>query len=149
MKPSAGKKVRVLSTPAEITKALPNARSRERHATKIRSAHYDPKRDLIVVELSTDAVLAVPRQAVRGFARVAATAISPLIITPGAEGLWSETADDGVLLEQLFVLAAGESMVGSVGARINASKKSPARAAASRANGARGGRPSKKPAQSR
>lgn len=144
MKSSAAKKPRILSTPAEITKALSNSRAREKHATKIRSAHYDARRDLVVAELSTGAVLAVPRRAVRGFARVAAKAISPLVITPGAEGLWSETADDGVLLEQLIVLAAGESMVGSVGARINASKKSPARAAASRANGARGGRPPKR-----
>jgi hypothetical protein len=66
-----------------------------------------------------------------------------LSITPGGEGLWSDTVDDGVLLEQLLVLAAGEAILATIGARINASKKSPARAAASRSNGAKGGRPRK------
>ncbi len=38
-------------------------------------------------------------------------------------------------LEQLLVLAAGETTLGTIGARLNAAKKSPARAAASRTNG--------------
>jgi hypothetical protein len=65
------------------------------------------------------------------------------VVTPGNEGLWSEAVDDGVLLEQLLVLAAGEVTLGTIGARLNAEKKSLARAAASRANGAKGGRPRK------
>ncbi|HEY5258467.1 MAG TPA: hypothetical protein VIJ12_08840 [Candidatus Baltobacteraceae bacterium] len=51
--------------------------------------------------------------------------------------------DDGVLIEQLVVLAVGEATAGTIGARINAAKRSPARASASRANGKKGGRPRK------
>lgn len=126
-----------------MTSAVAASRAREKKATKIRGARYDSKRDLVIAELSTGATLAVPRRSIPGFARARSRSMSDLHVTPGAEGLWSDTIDDGVLLEQLIVLAAGERTVGSIGARLNASKRSPARAAASRANGAKGGRPRK------
>lgn len=119
------------------------ARGRETGATKIRHARYDARRDVIVVDLSTGSILAVPRRLIPGFARVRPGLVADLAITPGSEGLCSMNAADGVLLEQLVVLVAGERTVGTIGARINASRKTPARAAASRANGAKGGRPRK------
>lgn len=143
MKSHTKVKTRVLTSEKELTKAIADARAREKKATKIRAARYDSKHDLVIAELSTGATLAVPRLAIPGFARARSRSISDLHVTPGAEGLWSDAVDDGVLLEQLIVFAAGERTVGSIGARINASRKSPARAAASRANGAKGGRPRK------
>jgi hypothetical protein len=143
MKPIARQRARILTTEAEMAKAVAGARRREKRATKIRRARYDRKRDVVIAELSTGSTLTVPRRIIPGFAGVRTAALGDLEITSGREGLWSETADDGVLLEQLVVLAAGEAMVGTIGARINATKKSPARAAASRANGAKGGRPRK------
>jgi len=143
MKPIARQKARILTTEAEMKKAVAAARRREQKATKIRQARYDGKHDVIIAELSTGSTLTVPRRVIPGFARIRTAALSDLEITSGREGLWSDKADDGVLLEQLVILAAGEATVGTIGARINAAKKSPARAAASRANGAKGGRPRK------
>lgn len=134
---------RITTTAAEIRMAVASARIRERTATKIKSAHYNPKNDRIVTELSTGAILAVPRRVIPGFAKASKSALVDIEITPEGEGLWSEILDDGVLLEQLIVLTAGAATLGSIGARLNAGKKSPARAAASRANGAKGGRPRK------
>jgi len=134
-------KKKILTTPAKRRVALAAARQRERTATKIVAARYDADRDAVVVDLSTGATLGVHRLAIPGFAR--AKALADIAITPGSEGLWSEAADDGVLLEQLLVAAAGEATLGRIGGRINASKKSASRAAASRANGAKGGRPRK------
>ncbi len=136
-------KTRIFTTEAEIGKAVAAARRWEKGATKICHARYDVRRDAVIAELSTGSILAVPRRIIPGFAGARPAALVDLEITPGKEGLWSDNADDGVLLEQLVVLAAGERTVGAIGARINASKKSPARAAASRANGAKGGRPRK------
>ena len=137
------KRVRILTTSAQARDAVKAARKRDRTATKIRSAIYDRSTDAIIADLSTGATVVVPRKAVPGFAKASPRALIDLSITPGNEGLWSETIDDGVLLEQLLVLAAGETMLGTIGARINAAKKSSARAAASRLNGAKGGRPRK------
>ena len=135
------KSPRVQTTDAEIREAIKGARVRERTATKIRSAHYDRRADSIVAELSTGAVLMVPRKKVPGFAKATPRGLADLAISPGSEGLWSDSVDDGVLLEQMLAVAVGETTLGTIGARINAAKKSPARAAASRANGAKGGRP--------
>lgn len=143
MKVPEKQKTRIFTTEAEIGKAIAAARRREKGATKICHARYDVRRDAVIAELSTGSILAVPRRIIPGFAGARPAALVDLEITPGKEGLWSDNADDGVLLEQLVVLAAGERTVGAIGARINASKKSPARAAASRANGAKGGRPRK------
>jgi hypothetical protein len=143
MKSARKQKMRILTTQAEMGTAVAAARRREKGTTKIRHARYDARRDVIVAELSTGSILAVPRRIIPGFAGARAAGLADLAITPGNEGLWSVNADDGVLLEQLVVLAAGERTVGTIGARINASRKTPARAAASRANGAKGGRPRK------
>jgi hypothetical protein len=136
-------KSRIHTTSEEMRAATRVARKRERHATKIRAANYDRKTDTIRAELSTGATLSVPRQAIPGFELASPASLADISITPGGEGLWSDTVDDGVLLEQLLVFAAGETLLGRLGARLNASKKSPARAAASRTNGAKGGRPRK------
>jgi hypothetical protein len=143
MKAIAQKRGRILTTDAHLREAAKAARRRDETATKIRAASYDAERDSIVAELSTGATLSVPRSAIPGFARAEGAALADLSLTPGNEGLWSDAVDDGVLLEQLLVLAAGETTLATLGARINAGKKSPARAAASRANGRKGGRPRK------
>ncbi len=143
MKPSAKKRGRILTTDAELRNAAKAARAREKAATKIRAGRYDAALDAIVAELSTGASICVPRLAIAGFARAEAALLADVAVTPGNEGLWSDAVDDGVLLEQLLVVAAGEATLGTIGARINAAKKTPARAAASRANGRKGGRPRK------
>jgi hypothetical protein len=143
MKATTKKRGRIVTTAAEMRQAVKHARQRERTATKIRAVCYDGARDKIVADLSTGVTLTVPRRAVPGFAKASPKKLQDIAITPGGEGLWSEAADDGALLEQLLILAAGEATLGTIGARINASKKSPERAAASRANGIKGGRPRK------
>ncbi|MHB1552204.1 MAG: DUF2442 domain-containing protein [Vulcanimicrobiaceae bacterium] len=137
------KRGRILTTAIEMSNAVKAARQRERTATKIRAARYDGSCDVIVADLSTGARLIVPRRAIPGFAKASPQRLSDVAITPGGEGLWSDAVDDGALLEQLLVSATGEAMLGAIGARINAAKRSPARATASRANGAKGGRPRK------
>lgn len=130
-------------TDEQMRAATEAARLRERTATKILAAHLDREHDAVVAVLSTGSTLSVPRRIIPGFSQAVPESLDDVTITPGNEGLWSDTVDDGVLLEQLLVLAVGEPMLGTVGARINAAKKTPARAAASRANGTKGGRPRK------
>lgn len=145
MKSSARHKPRILTTEAEIGKAVAAGRHREKKASKIRHARYDTTRDLIIAELSTESTLAIPRRMIPGFRNVRPTTLADLEITHGSEGLWSRDADDGVLLEQLVVLAAGEKTVGTVGARPGSTPRRDRRRGrqASRANGTKGGRPRK------
>jgi len=124
-----------------MRQATREAREREKTATKIRAARYDAANDLVVTELSTGATLGVPRRAIPGFAHAAPRDLADIRVDPGAESLWSDTVDDGVLLEQLIEIAAGEGLLKIVGGRISGRRRSTAKAAAARANGAKGGRP--------
>jgi hypothetical protein len=135
---------RILTTEAEIREDIRIGRAWDKVATKILAATYDRRRDMIRVDLSTGAILSVPRAKILGFAKAKPNQLADLEISFGDEGLWSDAVDDGVLLEQLVIIAAGEPVLGVIGARINGAKKSPARASASRANGLKGGRPRKK-----
>src|ERR1700676_663440 len=114
MKTSAKKRGRILTTAAEMRQAVKRARQRERTATKIRAVRYDGDRDKIVADLSTGVTLTVPRRALPGFVKVSPKKLYDVAITPGGEGLWSEAADDGALLEQLLILTAGETTLGTI-----------------------------------
>ena len=133
-------------TDAHIDAAIEAARKRELVATKIVGAHYDAEHDAVVTDLSTGSTLIVPRHAIPGFAKAEPVALADISINPGAESLWSDTVDDGVLLDQLLEIAAGSEHIKTLGGRISGRSRTPAKAAAARANGAKGGRPSKKTA---
>jgi hypothetical protein len=143
MKNASMTKARLSVTETEMREAVRIARIRERTATKIRSARYDQTTDTVVVALSTEATIVVPRKSIVGFAKAAPAMLAELQIVGAQETIWCDAVDDGVLLDQLLVIVAGEDTLGSLGAIINASKTSPARAVASRANGLKGGRPKK------
>ncbi len=134
---------RVLTTNAEMVQAARIARKREKNATKIRSSHYDSAGDVLVVELSTGSTLVVPRAAIPGFAGAPPGVLGDIRVNPGAESLWSDTVDDGVLLEQLLEIVAGADLLKTLGGRISGRQRSDAKAAAARANGTKGGRPRK------
>lgn len=134
---------RILTTDAEMQRAARESREREKTATKIRRARYDAKRDLVVVELSTGATLMIERARIAGFAKASSAALADLAVNPGAESLWSNAVDDGVLLEQLIEIAAGTEYLKVLGGRISGRKRSAAKAAAARKNGMKGGRPRK------
>jgi hypothetical protein len=136
-------------TNAEIDALLRASRERRKTATTILAARYDTKTDTVVVNLSTGVALIVPRAKIAGFSKAAPSDLSDIKIDPGAESLWSDTVDDGVLLEQLIEITAGSENLAELGARILGRRKTPARAAASRANGKKGGRPRKTPARAK
>jgi len=135
------RKGRILTTSAEMKRAELAAREREKTATKIRKVKYDPERDALVVDLSTAVTLIVPRALIPGFAKATPASVSDVAIDPGSESLWSDTVDDGVLLEQLVQIAAGDELLQVLGGRVAGRRRSPAKASAARTNGAKGGRP--------
>jgi hypothetical protein len=137
------KKGRSGVTEAEMDALLRRAAEREKIATKICAARYDARHDVVIIGLSTQSTVEVPRARIAGFANADPAALADLAINPGAESLWSANVDDGVLLEQLLAITYGEDLVMTVGARFAARRRSPAGSAASRENGKKGGRPRK------
>lgn len=106
------------------------------------SARYDRRRARVIVELSTGVQLAIPVDRLEGLAGAAADALADIEISPAGLGLHWPQLDADVYLPALLQGMFGSrtwmaAQLGSVGGQA----RSPAKAAAARANGRKGGRP--------
>lgn len=106
------------------------------------SARYDRRRARVIVELSTGVQLAIPVDRLEGLAGAAADALADIEISPAGLGLHWPQLDADVYLPALLQGVFGSrtwmaAQLGSAGGQA----RSPAKAAAARANGRKGGRP--------
>ena len=106
------------------------------------SARYDRRRARVIVELSTGVQLAIPVDRLEGLAGAAADALADIEISPAGLGLHWPQLDADVYLPALLQGMFGSrtwmaAQLGSAGGQA----RSPAKAAAARANGRKGGRP--------
>ncbi|HEU0014210.1 MAG TPA: DUF2442 domain-containing protein [Longimicrobium sp.] len=123
---------------AEITAA--RQRGEEAAAIEPRAIHaeYDAERGLVMVQLANGSWFGFPAADAPGLENATPTQLQTVEILPGAYGLrWDEVDADislpGLMFKLLNVKAWAARWVGQ--------QKSDAKAAASRANGRRGGRP--------
>ncbi len=122
--------------------AVAEARSRAKTATRIVSACFDTKADAIIANLSTGGTLIVPRSKLAGIDRAPANLLSDLRAQKSGFSVWSDKSDVGARIETLLEIVAGDALT-TIAARLLAARTSPARAAAARLNGLKGGRPPK------
>jgi hypothetical protein len=130
---------------AEITNAEFEAASRRGrriavHEPRAASARYDRRRDRIVVELTNGCTFAFPPQLAQGLAEASAEQLSQVEVLGAGYGLHWEALDIDFTVPGLL---AGIFGTRSHMARMAGRTTSPAKAAAARANGAKGGRPRK------
>ncbi len=132
---------------AEINQHLQAARARAQ-ANKANQVHavqasYDAARDRIVVALSNGAEFSLPPALAQGLDSADAKALSGVEISPSGLGLHWPALDADLsvtgLLAGVFGNAAWMREIASRGGKAS----SPAKVAAARRNGARGGRPRK------
>jgi hypothetical protein len=127
-------------TPGRIAAA--NARGRlitetQPHAA---AARYDARSDRIIVDLTSGATFAFPPRLVEGLAEASPADLAEIELLGNGYGLRWETLDVDYSVPGLVngVFGTARWMAARAGATT-----SPAKAAAARANGARGGRPRK------
>lgn len=108
------------------------------------AAHYDRQRECIVVILSSGLELAFSPRLAEGLETAVAADLEEIEISPSGLGLRFVKLDVDLYLPALLDGQAGSRrwMAARLGKQGGASR-SPAKIAASRANGRRGGRPSK------
>lgn len=130
-------------TERELAKARSRteARREDGHAT---AARYDRRRARIVVALSTGVEVAFPVAGTEGLAGASAADLSEIEISPSGLGLHWPRLDADVYLPALLQGVFGSrkwmaARLGAAGGQVS----SAAKAAASRANGRKGGRPRK------
>jgi hypothetical protein len=132
---------------ADILKQIPAARaraSRERSGgRRAVSAYYDRRSGRVMVELTSDFVFGFPAKAIPALADASQEQLEAVEVSPGGSGLHWEELDADLSIGGLLLASVDRSDQLSELARIAGRTKSPAKAAAARANGTKGGRPKK------
>ena len=135
--------VRVTTTEAELDAALAQGRLAAPRLPRAIRAEYCVTDDVILVELSTGVGLRLPRRLLQRLAEASPEQLAEIeILGPGTGLYWPQIDVDHYLpglLQGVFGTREWMAELGRKGGR----SASPAKAAAARANGRRGGRPSR------
>ncbi len=125
-------------TDADIDAALERGRRAQANEPRAKAARYDPVRGQIVVELTNGASFAFPPTLVKDLADADPVVLAEVSVLGAGYGLHWQTLDLDLTVPGLVAeLFATQSYM----ARKAGQATSIAKAAAARANGARGGRP--------
>jgi hypothetical protein len=125
-------------TDAAIDAALERGRIVRRHEPRAATARYDRESQRVVVELTNGCTFAFPPHLAQGLGQASADQLAQVEILGTGYGLHWEALDVDLAVPDLL---AGLFGTKSYMARRAGQTRSPAKAAAARANGAKGGRP--------
>ena len=123
-------------------RALGQARSQDPSA--VVGARYDPERDLIELEFAGGSSMTIPRNVVPELERASASKMESITISPAGDALSWPSLDVDVYVPGLVEHAFGTRLFAAATGRRGGRRRSKAKAAAAKANGARGGRPRKR-----
>jgi hypothetical protein len=110
---------------------------------RARAARYDPMSRRIVVQLTNGCEFAFPAEFAQGLAGANPADLQAVEVTPPGDGLHWEALDVDILVAQLAIGIFGSKAWTRERAREAGRKRTAKKAAAARANGAKGGRPRK------
>lgn len=123
---------------------LANRRGRERQTTVPRAvaAHYDPACDSVVIRLSSRVDISFSPHDAQGLEHASASQLDPIEISPSGLGIHFPKLDVDIYIPALLegFLGSKQWMAARLG-QLGGKSRSPAKKAASRANGRLGGRP--------
>lgn len=132
---------------ADILRQIAAARAHEtrerKHGRRAVAASYDRRTGRVMVELTSGFVFGFPACAVPALATASPNVLAAVAVTPGGSGLHWEALDVDLSVPGLLLSSVGQSDKVRELARLAGQVTSPAKAAAARVNGAKGGRPRK------
>lgn len=125
-------------------RARARGEARAKDPSAIVEARYDAGRDAINLEFRSGGVMTIPRQVVPGLDAVPASALDAISISPAGDALSWPSLDVDVYVPGLVERAFGTRLFAGATGQRGGRRRSKAKAAAARANGAKGGRPRKR-----
>lgn len=127
-------------TDAEIDAALERGRRIQTQEPRASAAHFDPRTGKITLDLTNGCTFVFPARLIKGLEGAADAELSAVELLPQGRGLHWERPD-----VDLSVPGVVNGIFGTRAhmARVAGKSRSPAKTAASRVNGAKGGRPRK------
>lgn len=137
------------STDAQILAQIPAARARARLAKatepRARSARYSRATKRVTVALTNGAIFSFPAKLAPGLQRASHAELAKVEVSPSGEGLMWEELDADLSVAGVLEAIVGSTRWMRVLGRSGGTSRSPAKARAARANGAKGGRPKVRP----
>ena len=113
-------------------------------ASGVVDASYDSERDMFNLTFRSGGSMAIPRRMVPGLARVTASVLESVSISPAGDALSWRSVDVDVYVPGLIEHTFGTRLLAAAAGRRGGRRKSKVKAAAARVNGATGGRPRKR-----
>ncbi|MBV9785112.1 MAG: DUF2442 domain-containing protein [Acidisphaera sp.] len=127
-------------TDPEIDAALQRGKAARRLEPRAAAARYDRRRDRVIIKLTNGCTFAFPPRLAQGLENATEYQLAQIEILGAGHGLHWEALDTDLSIPHLL---AGLFGTRSFMARHAGKATSPAKAAAARTNGAKGGRPHK------
>jgi len=127
-----------------FARARERGQARAQDASAVVSAQYDPARDAIDLTFRGGGSMMIPRKIVPGLEHSSASSLAQISISPAGDALSWRSLDVDVFVAGLVERAFGTRLFAAATGRQGGRKRSKAKAAAARANGAKGGRPRKR-----
>ena len=118
--------------------------ARAQHPSAVVEARYEPDGDLIDLTFAGGGSMAIPRKAVPGLERATPATIESVVVSPAGDALSWPALDVDIYVPGLVERVFGTRLFAAATGRRGGRRRSKAKAAASKTNGAKGGRPRKR-----
>ena len=127
-----------------FARARARGEARAQDASAVADAGYDAGRDTIILKFRGGGSMMIPRRIVPGLERAAASSLEPIRVSPAGDALSWPSLDVDVYVPGLVERAFGTRLFAAATGRQGGRRRSKAKAAAAKVNGAKGGRPRKR-----
>jgi hypothetical protein len=125
-------------------RARARGEARAQDPSAVVEARYDPDRDLIDLKFGGGGSMAIPRKAVPGLERATPATIASVVVSPAGDALSWPALNVDIYVPGLVERVFGTRLFAAATGRRGGRRRSKAKAAASKTNGAKGGRPRKR-----
>jgi Protein of unknown function (DUF2442) len=124
--------------------ARARGKARTEDASAVVGARYDSAADVIDLRFAGGGSMSIPRKLVPGLEKAPETQIASIVISPAGDALSWPSLDADAFVPGLVERAFGTRLFAASTGRRGGRRRSKAKAAAAKANGAKGGRPRKR-----
>ena len=125
-------------------RARARGQARSQDPSGVVDARYDPERDTVNLTFQSGGSMTIPRRIIPGLDRAPASALGSIDISPAGDALSWRSLDVDVYVPGLVERAFGTRLFAAAAGRRGGRRKSKAKTAAAKLNGAKGGRPRKR-----
>jgi hypothetical protein len=124
--------------------ARASGEARAQDASSLVDARYDRTSDAVILTFRGGGSMAIPRRVIPGLEHQPASILAALTLSPAGDALLWPSIDADVYVPGLVERAFGNRLFAAAAGRRGGQRRTKAKEAAARQNGAKGGRPRKR-----